>query len=257
MLGFRLKLPVFMVALLFVNLASGLTLITHSVDGKVFTDDQGEMRGIRHSGRRAFNIELVRSMMVKVGHTPRRFEVMPFKRAFTLVQNEPNLALFNVARRPSREALMKWVGPLQEDIHQLYVSADAQVQIPSIELAKQLNAICVLTGNNHHTYFNKMGFKNIYPAPSYEVCFSLLAKGRVSAAVIADNSLSETLREAGVAINEVKAAFELYRTQGYMAFSPDTPQNIILRWQHALDKLKVEGVYDELVKQYLNEGHLK
>ena len=43
----------------------------------------------------------------------------------------------------------------------------------------------------------------------------------------------------------------LTKAEGYLAFSKQTPDDVISQWQAVLDKLKATGRYDELVELYL------
>lgn len=60
-------------------LAETTEFLTHSVEGKVYIDEHGELRGLKHGGRRAFNVELVREMMLLVDHKV-QFQIVPFAR---------------------------------------------------------------------------------------------------------------------------------------------------------------------------------
>ena len=83
--------------------------MTHNIEGKTYQNEKGELRGIKHAGRRAFNLELVREMMTLLEY-PRDFIEVPFARGLLFVQNEQNYALFNVTRnRAERISLNGWV----------------------------------------------------------------------------------------------------------------------------------------------------
>ena len=230
--------------------AEEIRFMTHSVGEQSYVDAAGNLHGKIHGGRRAFNIELVHEMMQLMGQVE-TVEIMPFKRAILLVQSEPGRALFNINRTEKREKQMKWVGPLQSSTTYLYENINAPTGIKSLEDAKGVESICVLRGNLHHRYFEQQGFTNIYPANSYASCVNMLGLKRVSMTPLStlsslvlkkDNPEAEILRNTEIILSEA---------EGYLAFSIQTPDDVIEQWQAALDKIKATGRYDELVKLYL------
>jgi len=92
--------------------AKEINFLTHSVEGKIYTDENEEIRGRKHSGKQAFSLELVREMMIIMKH-PTNFYEIPYKRGLKFVQNKPDFALFNMIRKPNYEDTIKWVGPLK------------------------------------------------------------------------------------------------------------------------------------------------
>ncbi|MES9887577.1 MAG: hypothetical protein ABW140_12260, partial [Candidatus Sedimenticola sp. 6PFRAG1] len=109
----------FVLAVTFSAQASDISFLTHNLQEQAYNDEHGELRGKPHSGKRSFNLELVREMMMIQGHSQEISEV-PFARGLKLVQNRPHHALFNVSRTPAREQTVKWVGPLQVETDYLY-----------------------------------------------------------------------------------------------------------------------------------------
>jgi polar amino acid transport system substrate-binding protein len=230
--------------------AAQITFLTHSVGEQTYVDNEGILHGKEHAGRRAFNIELVQEMMQIMGH-PKDIEELPFKRGLLLVQSNADYALFNVNRTEKREKTMKRVGPLQSSITHLYVKTNAPTGIKTMEEAKGIESICVLRGNVHHRYLERQGFGNIYPANSYASCVRMLNLERVSLTPLSNissliqgdqSSATRTLQKTPVLVMESK---------GYLAFSKETPDEVVEGWQTALDKLKASGRYDELIELYL------
>ncbi len=221
--------------------------MTHSLADQSYMDDSGELRGKQHAGRRAFNVELVREMMQGVGHS-RVMEEMPFKRGLLLLKSNPGYALFNVNRTEKRAEEMKWVGPLQRSVTHLYENGNNPTGVKALEDAKGVESICVLSGNVHHRYLERQGFENIYPANSYASCVNMLSLGRVSMTPL--SNLSRLVLNPQATTLQ-KTAVKLMESEGYLAFSKETPDEVISVWQAALDQLKASGRYAELLKLYL------
>lgn len=244
----------FLFVILFLNTlhAKDITFITHSIEGKYYYDKNGDIRGIPHSGRRAFNIELVREMMKELNH-PISFTILPFKRALHyIINNKEPYALFNIGRRESREGKMKWVGPLQVDKIYFYENSKNLTNIKNIDDAKKVKRICTLNGSFHEKFFKLNNFENIHINTSYNLCFQMLALQRVSLTVVSHNSIRSILKEAKISPNLIKNTNVLLsEIEGQIAFSNMVSDDEIMKWQKALDKLKATGKYLELEKKYL------
>jgi polar amino acid transport system substrate-binding protein len=229
---------------------SPIKFLTHSIGEQTYVDQQGQLRGVKHGGRRAFNVELIRDMMLLKGQAT-KIEIVPFKRGLELVQSSPGYALFNVNRTEERESTVKWVGPIQSSTTHFYENRDAPTGVKSMEDAKHVESICVLRGNTHQRFLEERGFKNIYPANSYANCVDMLALKRVSMTPL--SNLSTLIRSDSNSTASLlqKTPVQIMESKGYLAFSKETPDKVINEWQAALDSLVVSGRYDELVDEYL------
>ena len=230
--------------------ANQLKVLTHSVAGYTYVDSSETLRGKKHGGKRAFNVELVREIQIHLGTYSDCIEV-PFEMGWQQVQHEPDIVFFNVSRTASREELVKWVGPLQLDTSYLYKMADNPVRVNTIAEAKEVEAICVLRGGMHFNTLKKKGFNNLLENSSYSQCFQMLAAGRVSLTPSAEGSLGSKLKKAGVSPDQVEQTPVLVsKVGGYIAFSKNIPDSVIQQWQAALDDLKQSGKYQQLYKEY-------
>jgi polar amino acid transport system substrate-binding protein len=231
--------------------AAKIEFITHNTSDFVFTDKNIETRGIRHTGRRAFYVELVHAMMKITGHKPRSIIELPLVRALKEVTERKNMALFSVARTSYREGAVKWVGPLHTDTIRFYEASMFPQNIQTLDDARKVGRICVIRGGNHADYLNEHEFANVKPNKRYEACMGMLARGRVNLAVLAETTFESVIRGATIRQSMFKPSLILYKTEGYIAFSKNISDIEVNKWQQALDKLKETGVYDKLVRQYL------
>jgi polar amino acid transport system substrate-binding protein len=228
-----------------------INLITHSIDGYVYTDAKGELRGKPHSGKRAFLFELVKRIQSQVELNEVKILNYPYSRGWRQVRNKPNTAFFNVSRTSNREGLVKWVGPLINEVTVLYESTSNPTNIKSKEQAKKVESICVLSGNSDDEFLMVNGFTNIYRHTSYNECFKLLVNGRVSLAVVDRASLPEILKVTAIAPKGIRQAAILYESNGYLAMSNDIADQVVNKWQAALKKLKRNGEYYQIQEEYL------
>lgn len=225
--------------------------LIHNSEGQTYEDENGELRGIKKGGRRAFNLELVREMMILLDH-PRKFRAVPFKRGIVYVQNEDNYAFFNVTRTPNREKSMKWVGPIQTDTSYFYELKSAPTGIQTLEDAKNLSQICVLNGGVHEAFLLRNGFNNLISNVSYSACFQMLALKRVSLTMSSVLSLTDRLNAVDISPQDIQQTpVSLFTTDGYITFSSNISDDVIQKWQKALDHLKESGKYSQIFDEYL------
>ena len=250
-----LKILIILIFILFTTQlfsSQKITFMIHDMQGKYFIDENNEIRGIPNTGRRAFNLELVREMMIRMNH-PIACEILPFRRALEYVkENKKPYALFNIGKRKSREGFMKWVGPLQVDKIYFYENVNNPTNIKTFEDTKNVDLICTLNGSFHEKVFRKNDFTNLNINISYSLCFQMLAIKRVDLTVISEHSINEVLKSSNIDKNLIKRTDVILSTiEGQIAFSNMVKDETINKWQAVLDEIKSSGKYDELAKKYL------
>ena len=230
-------------------LGEELAVLTHDLTGQAVTDPHtGELRGIAHAGKRAFNLEAVREIMAAVGMKVRIREVS-FAQGMEALASRADTAFFNVYRTPQREARFKWVGPLQREVDYLYGLKGNE--FGDLTEARSALSICAVEGSQHHTVLQERGFDNVLAAPTYQECFSRLKAGTVTLAVSSDETLLQKLHAAGIRAAEIRRVPEpLLQSAGYIAFSPQVDDSIIRRWQNALNGLISSGRFQTLYDRY-------
>jgi polar amino acid transport system substrate-binding protein len=237
--------------LLQVGHSSPITFMTHSIEGKTSIDENGELRGVEHAGRRAFHVELIREMMKLMQH-PVELKEVPFKRGFRDVQQKPDHALFNVSRTGDREDTVKWVGPIHVSSNYFFELKSAPTGIQTLKDAKKVDCISVLDGNVHHNYLVKNGFTNLEPTNSYPSTVKMLVRERCSLIPSSGSGLPDRLIELDLSPDTiVRTPVMLFESKGYIALSKNVPDAEVQKWQDALEQLKESGKYEELEKKFL------
>ena len=232
--------------------ASEITFMTHHTKGCTYVNTNGELHGNEHAGTRAFFVELIREMMTEMNTPSQKIEDVPFKRGLTIVQETANYAFFNVARTAERENTVKWVGPIFPFQAYFYETKNAPTGIQTLEDAKKIST-CVMRGSLYEKALVKEDFARLQRVTSYEQCFKILAIERARLTVMATNNVDSEIRAAKLSVNDfVKTPVMLFKKDGYIVFSKNVPDQIIKKWQEALDKIKRTGKYDLIYKRFTN-----
>lgn len=231
--------------------SDGITFLVHNAENESYFDNNGELRGIQHSGRRSFQIELVREMMAKLDFTPREFQIVPFKRGLRMITNNTETyAFFNAVKSDERIGLMKFVGPLTTDISYMYELKSTQSGIKNTENVKN-KSICVLLGSFSAKMAKKVGFGEVTES-QFDNCFKMLKHGRVNYVSILEFNLLSTLRKGKIDPNLIhNTGVSMFQLEGSLVFSNLVPDNIVEKWQSALNEIKQSGLYEDLKEKYL------
>ncbi|HKI80091.1 MAG TPA: transporter substrate-binding domain-containing protein, partial [Pseudodesulfovibrio sp.] len=85
-----------------------------------------------------------------------------------------------------------------------------------------------------------------------EHAVQLLQSGRVDAIALDESRFKHTLAAMGFSPDDFETVLVLSEDSLYYAFSLDTSDNLIQRFQQALDRIIERPVYSELLNLYIN-----
>lgn len=240
--------PLFVLSATMAVSAENITFYTHSSEQQTFIDD-GQVRGIPHAGTRAFQVELIRQMMLIRGVNTGIVDV-PFARGYTMVKEQNDIAFFSLARTWEREQQVKWGSPLKTTELYFYELKQSPTHINSISDAKKVFSIGVMRGGVQESTLDSLGFENYYAVNSYAQILSMLELGRLSLIVgSADFTEHPVSKRDQQLIKNTRVALTKHET--YLVFSKNVDDLEVERWRRAHHKLKLSGQLDALRRKYL------
>lgn len=206
-------------------------------------EDEGKVVGI--------SVDIVREILLKVDH-PDNIKILPWARAYEYIKKKDNQILFSMGYSEERKDLFKWVGPLTEFKIAFYKRAGSNVEIKSMEDAKKVGVVGVTRSTMSHSILQKNGFTNIDISDTGESLLKKLVADRVDLIISTNNSINPvTLRKYRISDKKVVEAFEVSKRELFIAFSINTPDEIIEKWQKALDELKKTKKYNKILTKYM------
>lgn len=214
-----------------------LRILTEDYPPYNFTDKNGEVTGQ--------STEIVQLIMQDVG-VESAIELIPLSEAIELAQKGPGVALYSLNRTAEREELFKWVGPVGFYEQIFYARKDSGAVLNSLEDVKEVDKIAVYTGDAGAAYLADQGFKNLVESPTDSEALQKLAAGEVDLWLGNRAGFLITANQAGVdpdLLIEIPAV--IIHANLYIAFSKDVPDEVVLAWQQALDRLKSERDHDD------------
>jgi polar amino acid transport system substrate-binding protein len=193
--------------------------------------------------------EIVEEIMRRTGmQAP--IEVIPWPRAYKYATSGPNVVLFSTAYTPEREKLFKWVGPIALTTSYIYRKRGG-MRIENIEQARKAERILVYRESYLEQMLRGLGFSNLYIVTSPVEAMRMLVAGRAPLMAYEDIPFAATAEVEGLNISDIEPAFILRQSFLYIAFSRDTPDDVVARWQKALDAMKADGTFEQLYAKWL------
>jgi len=197
-----------------------------------------------------FGVDLLNRLAERMGQSA-RIEMGAYADNVKRIQENPAAALFPTSRIPSWEKRYKWVGPLIPERICLYADAASGISLASLEAAKHVRSIATVGGYASEIFLRERGFANIVSHRSPSQCADSLKYGRVDLWLNSDVTMASLARQADVEPETLKNVFTVAEFPSYLAFSPETPDEIVDAWQRELDMMKADGGFEELRARWL------
>lgn len=177
--------------------------------------------------------------------------VVPWARAYRMALAGENVVLACPKRTPAREALFQWVGPVLDAQTNLYALRGSHVHLHALDDARTLDGILLSRDFYAYQYLNDAGFTNLEPVNSTKTMLTMLLAGRRQAMVLDREQLPALLAQANVAPGVVEPVLFLMNIESYLTFPVDAPETQVSLWRQALERMKQDGSFARLQRQWL------
>ncbi|MBU0970114.1 MAG: transporter substrate-binding domain-containing protein [Proteobacteria bacterium] len=193
----------------------------------------------------------VMAEVVKRLGIPDNTKVLPWSRAYALIQSKSGMILFSMTRTEQRESLFKWVGPVASNQWVFFAKKGSGIQINSLEDAKKVNKIGTYKDDAAELFLIEQGFTNTESVVDDLSNVKKLAAGRIDLWIVGHLQGLYKAKTVAGDTSAFEKVFDVKDTQLFIAFSKDTADEVIAKWQAELDKMKVDGTYDAILKKYM------
>ncbi|HBS81387.1 MAG TPA: amino acid ABC transporter substrate-binding protein [Pseudomonas sp.] len=247
----RLTLALWIVASLFgvqAACAHGVTVVTEELPPYNMTVD-GKLTGMA--------TEVVQAVLDEVGEAA-RIQSMPWARAYDIALNSENVLIYSIARTPQRENLFKWVGVIAPTRWFLFSLPGTEFNLKSLDDARQYQ-IATVKEDVGEQYLIDKGFaigRNLQSSNKYEHNYEKLKAGRVNLWISNELNAHYLVRQASgspgdTAVPQLNLD-DLGGANGLcMAFSRNTPDEVVERFRQALARVRADGRYDTIAARWL------
>lgn len=181
-----------------------------------------------------------------------KINVLPWSRALDRSKRGENVLIYSISRIPEREIHYKWVGVIASiDFYLFALKEREDITINKLNDAKNYH-IAVALGDAQEHFFSRHNFPNLHRVPSHEQAMKMLIKGRIDLWPISDFSGYYYLNKNNLKSNRIRKVYKLNEKSDvmYMAFGTKTSDEVVEKFRTALEKIKKNGIYDEILRKY-------
>lgn len=222
-------------------LAAGLLLMANAgmaaglrIVGEQHLPPSSMMDGDKVVGRETAK---VRDLMARAG-VNYSIMLLPWKRAYAQALNETDTCVFSTTRTPEREALFRWIGPLNEAEWVLYGLVSRGLAINSIEDARGLR-IGTLLGDARDDYLRQRGF-NVEAVTQDWINPQKLVLGRIDLWAVGKAVGSKPFIGKEWE-NRLVPLLTFNRVQTYLACNRQVPETQLAAMQRAVQAMRRDG----------------
>jgi polar amino acid transport system substrate-binding protein len=174
-----------------------------------------------------------------------KVEVVPWKRVLIGTTKNLPILFIPVARTPERENIYQWVEPLQVDEFVIFALKGQQRAVQDKEKIKSMR-ICVLRGSAAEELSRKHGVTRLEPVTNASSCARLLQAQRVEGWLTARSVAEAAFVNAGYDLKDLHTAVQLELWPLYLAASKAVPEEEVLKWRTAVQRMKRDGSFETL-----------
>ena len=229
--------------------------VSGASDLKMLTEEYPPVTFLKDGKVSGFVTDVVREIVSRQGIRD-TIRVVPWEEAYKEALSNPNVVLFSTERTEKREKLFQWVGPVGKNSAIFYAKKGSRIRINSLEEAKKLAAIATTSDWFTEQYLKSKGFTNLVSSPLPVTNVKQLMNGEVQVSIFTDITISEIARKAGYSMDALEPVFTVSTTYFYIAMSLGTPAEQVKKWQSTLDKLKSDGTFEKIYRNYLPNADL-
>jgi polar amino acid transport system substrate-binding protein len=202
---------------------------------------------IKSGDRPGFYVEVINEM-AKLLKTKVTYDYMDWGQAMATVQAGPDQLLFPFTRNPDREDKFGWLQKLFTNTV-LFVSAPGAQAIDTVDQAKTLSTIGVLSGAPWDKELATRGITNVKHYPTTPAMVAALVSGELPAAYGPEIELKYAWRAGGYKSALVEGK-PIQKSDQYLAMSKNSPSIKPDDWHEAFDALQQDGTFDRIYASY-------
>ncbi|MEK8033216.1 transporter substrate-binding domain-containing protein [Ideonella sp. DXS29W] len=193
--------------------------------------------------------DIVEATMKRAQLNDYKIALYPWARAYDLALQEPNVLIFLIARTQAREDQFKWAGEFMRIEYHLYkLRGRDDVTVRNLQDAKAYS-VGVMRDDVRQQYLQSRGFEKLVVSARNADSLRMLLDRKVQLLPLPDNDVLRFCKEANVdpaALEKVLTLSEM-TTGIYMAYSRQTPDEVVQRTREAFEQVKAEGMVSRLM----------
>jgi len=179
----------------------------------------------------------------------------PWARSYTSLQSKPNHLLFAVTKTKNRENLFKWVGPISKSSNVLIGKKYLQIKTNPISHLSNYRYCVVREDAGGQLLKEKFQIPTnmIYEASDPATCIHLLKNNRADLFAYDENVTQWLMIKNHENPKDFNSKMIISESEHYIAFSKETSDELIKKFQDALNAVKKDPEYRKIKQKYFKK----
>jgi len=242
---------------LFVTLVFiGVTIFLNATDIKMMTENYPPYNMEVDGKLQGLSVEILDAILKSMKSKKNIYDVelLSWSKAYSTAKNKKNHMVFSTTRTKNRENMFKWVGPIAKTTIGITALKNKEIVIKNINDLKKYKIGCIAKDIGEilllENKIPKENLKSIDGINSLATSFYKLERDRIDMFAYETKVAKYSADLNGYDPDEYEVVYTLKKSELYFAFNKLTSDDIIKKWQKALDDIKANGIYQEIVKKY-------
>jgi polar amino acid transport system substrate-binding protein len=204
------------------------------------------------NGLSGIGVEIIQEIQKKINNK-KKILVLPWNRIYNMALKKEGFAIFSTSRSKKREKLFKWVGPLYLNQLAVYKHIDNKKTYKTLDDARKAQFLAVTKNDISEQYLSSKNFDNLLVSFDKNNQLNIQKVLEKKAELIPSGEISTEykIKKLGLENKIIKTKIPpFYKNELYIAFNINTSDEVITRWQKALDEIKADGTYNKILKKY-------
>lgn len=198
--------------------------------------------------------KVVKAVLKELRINP-EIKIYPWARSYKMALEQENVLIYSILRTTEREKLFKWIGKIaSSEMYLFKLKERNDIKINSLGDAKKYT-IGVTRETAPHQYLSEKGFELKEVVNKDDLNIKKLVNGRIDLMPYYEAPFIHKLRNQGYDSNKFAKVYFIKDASEdlYMAFSKRTSNIIVDKFVQALERIKTNGNYDKIVKEYFSD----
>ncbi|MDM8521939.1 transporter substrate-binding domain-containing protein [Desulfococcaceae bacterium HSG8] len=223
-------------------------------DIKIVTEDFPPYNYEENGKITGLSTKVVRAVLKELGMNP-GIRIYPWARAYKMASEQENVLIYSILRTAEREKLFRWVGKIAvSEMYLFRLNERNDIKINSLGDAKKYT-VGVTRETAPHQYLSERGFDLKEVVSRDDLNIRKLVRGRIDLMPYYEAPFLHKVRNLGYDPGKFEKAYFMNDASEelYMAFSNNTSDKIVEKFAKALERIKTDGTYDKIVKEYFSD----
>ena len=228
----------------------------HSDNIKIFTEQYPPYNMMIDGKVTGISVDILDAMFkqMKSKQKLKDVQLTNWARGYGITQKVRNTMLFSTTRTKEREQLFKWVGPIAKVTIGIIAPKRRNIKINKISELNKYRFGAVLKDIGELLLLSNGVSKNNIVHAKGKNAINILCKAMEEGSIDMFSYNTEiafaNTKTNSFDMDKYEVVYVLKKAELYYAFNKGINDNIINKWQKALDEIKANGLYTKIVQRY-------